>query len=64
MAGNEILVTRDFRFMFMGLVVFASGLFFGGCGFTAVIGMPGWHGKSAPMFVVQGFRTEASGTRW
>jgi hypothetical protein len=48
--------------MFMGLVVFASGLFFGGCGFTAVIGMPGRHGKSAPMFVAQGFRTEARGT--
>ena len=63
MAGNEILVTRDFRFMFMGLVVFASGLFFGGCGFTAVIWMPGWHGKSAPMFAAQGFRTEARRTR-
>ena len=63
MAGIEILVTRDFRFMIIGLVVFASGLFFGGCGFTAVIGMPGRHGKRAPIFAAQGFRTEARGTR-
>lgn len=62
MAGTEILVTRDFRFMFMGVGCFCFWVLFGGCGFTAVIGMPGRRGKSATMSLAQGFRTKARGT--
>lgn len=47
----------------MGVVCFWFWVFFGGCGFTAVIGVPGRRGKNAPMLVEQCFLTKALGMR-